>query len=131
MKNNSTRAGIGFFEAIAILFITLKLCKVIDWSWWWVLSPIWIPVAIMLILLAVYGCMLLKEKWDQRGTVACMECEYRGCIVSEGFGTTKVHCKKYGTVCPVNYRCKEGIRREPIRKRQDKSTSCSGTKSDG
>ncbi len=37
--------GIGFSGALTILFIGLKLGKVIDWSWWWVLSPIWIPVA--------------------------------------------------------------------------------------
>lgn len=36
---------------LAIAFIVLKLCNVIDWSWWWVLAPIWIPIALVVILL--------------------------------------------------------------------------------
>ena len=39
--------GISFCDVLAILFIALKLCDVIDWSWLWVLSPIWIPIPIM------------------------------------------------------------------------------------
>jgi len=37
-----TSSGIGFTGLLAIVFITLKLTHVIDWSWWWVLSPLWI-----------------------------------------------------------------------------------------
>ena len=47
-------SGIGFLGALGIVFITLKLLKVIDWSWWWVLSPIWIPVVIFLIACVIY-----------------------------------------------------------------------------
>lgn len=56
-----TGGGIGFFGLLTIVFITLKLCHVIDWSWWWVLSPVWITVAIAfvasiaLIVLTVCG----------------------------------------------------------------------------
>ncbi len=48
--------GISFSSLLTILFITLKLTNTIDWSWWWVLSPILIPIiiAIPLILLLVY-----------------------------------------------------------------------------
>jgi ABC-type antimicrobial peptide transport system permease subunit len=42
-KDNS--GGIGFLGVLTIVFITLKLTNRIDWSWWWVLSPLWIPVA--------------------------------------------------------------------------------------
>lgn len=47
--------GIGFTGALTIAFIVLKLCKAIDWSWVWVLSPLWIPTAlgIFFIILAV------------------------------------------------------------------------------
>lgn len=38
-----------FPTLLAIAFIVLKLCKVITWSWWWVLSPLWIPIAIVLL----------------------------------------------------------------------------------
>ena len=50
MKTNS----IGFVGLLTIVFIVLKLTKVIAWSWWWVISPIWINIAIVLVLLIVY-----------------------------------------------------------------------------
>ena len=33
--------GIGFLSLLGIVFITLKLCNVITWSWWWVTAPLW------------------------------------------------------------------------------------------
>lgn len=41
------KLGIG--GILALVFLILKLCEVIDWSWWWVLCPVWIPVVIELI----------------------------------------------------------------------------------
>ena len=38
-----------FSTLLLIAFIILKLCNVIDWSWWWVLAPMWIPLAIILV----------------------------------------------------------------------------------
>ena len=48
--------GIGLSGLLTILFIGLKLTNVIQWSWLWVLAPLWIPVAIGvgLILIAVF-----------------------------------------------------------------------------
>lgn len=49
--------GVSFSGLLTIVFIALKISKVIDWSWWWVLAPIWLPTAIfvagILIALAV------------------------------------------------------------------------------
>ena len=45
--------GIGFTGLLTISFIVLKLTKVITWSWWWVLSPLWIPVALIFLLLVL------------------------------------------------------------------------------
>ena len=39
----------GFPTLLTIAFIVLKLCNVITWSWWWVLAPLWIPVAIIIL----------------------------------------------------------------------------------
>lgn len=50
MDNNKTSGGIGFFGLLTLLFIGLKLCGVIAWSWWWVLAPTWIPVALVLVI---------------------------------------------------------------------------------
>ena len=44
-----------FVGALTIVFIVLKLVGVIAWSWWWVLSPLWIPVAVVLLILAISG----------------------------------------------------------------------------
>ena len=52
-NTSSSSGGIGFTGALTILFIALKLCHVIHWSWWWVLSPIWISFSIVLVILAI------------------------------------------------------------------------------
>lgn len=38
---------------LTVAFIVLKLCKVIDWSWWWVLAPLWIPIVLALAIVGV------------------------------------------------------------------------------
>ena len=48
----SGSGGCGFLGLLTIVFIVLKLCGKIAWSWWWVLSPIWIPLIIVAGLLA-------------------------------------------------------------------------------
>lgn len=57
-KSVSISIGGGFSGALTIAFIVLKLCHVIDWSWVWVLSPLWISasiaVLIVLIMLIVF-----------------------------------------------------------------------------
>lgn len=40
--SNSSGSGIGFVGLLTVAFIVLKLTHYIDWSWWWVLSPLWI-----------------------------------------------------------------------------------------
>jgi hypothetical protein len=52
-ENNKPSGGIGFCGLLAIVFITLKLAKVINWSWLWVLSPVWIPAAFVLAIAIV------------------------------------------------------------------------------
>jgi hypothetical protein len=49
--SESRTGGIGFFGLLTIVFITLKLTNYIDWSWWWVLSPLWIPFAIIVLVI--------------------------------------------------------------------------------
>ena len=51
--NNNNSGGIGFFGLLAIVFITLKLTGYIAWSWWWVLSPLWLPLTAALAILAI------------------------------------------------------------------------------
>lgn len=55
MSDNKTtvNGGIGFTGLLTIVFVALKLLGVITWSWWWVLSPIWISVALVVLLFAL------------------------------------------------------------------------------
>lgn len=58
-SSSSSSGGIGFAGLLTIAFIVLKLTGYISWSWWWVLSPIWISaglaIAILLIVLIVWA----------------------------------------------------------------------------
>ena len=54
--------GPGFCSLLCLLFITLKLTGVISWSWWWVLSPLLIPIGIgVAILIVVLFILLIYE----------------------------------------------------------------------
>lgn len=55
-KEKISITGINFLEALFLLFLGLKLGNVIDWSWWWVFAPIWLPLVLVLI---VVGGMFL------------------------------------------------------------------------
>ncbi len=49
--SNVSSGGVSFTGLLAIVFITLKLTGYITWSWWWVLSPLWIPLALFAVIL--------------------------------------------------------------------------------
>ena len=53
MSNSSSSSGIGFTGLLMVVFIVLKLTEVIAWSWWWVLSPIWISMILVVIFLGL------------------------------------------------------------------------------
>lgn len=46
--------GISFTQVLVLVFVVLKLTDNIDWSWFWVLSPLWIPLGVFLGLGAVF-----------------------------------------------------------------------------
>ena len=52
-ESKSNSGGIGFVGLLTILFIGLKLTGYIAWSWWWVLSPVWISAIV--VILAILG----------------------------------------------------------------------------
>lgn len=54
MSNQSpSGSGISFGGLLAVLFIGLKLTGHIDWSWWWVLSPLWLGFALVILFLVI------------------------------------------------------------------------------
>jgi hypothetical protein len=52
---NNSSGGVGFAGLLTLIFITLKLTHVIAWSWWWVLSPIWISAILVVAILLIIG----------------------------------------------------------------------------
>ena len=52
MKNSTE--GIGLGGVIFIVLLVLKLTDNIDWSWWWVFAPFWLPVAVVLVMTLVF-----------------------------------------------------------------------------
>ena len=62
-QQNTNKGGIGFVGALQIAFIVLKLCRVIDWSWWYVLAPAFISIILVLIwVMVVLGVALWQER---------------------------------------------------------------------
>lgn len=62
-NSSSSSGGIGFAGMLTIVFIVLKLMDVITWSWWWVLSPIWISWALVLL---VVGTIFVLHIFSER-----------------------------------------------------------------
>jgi hypothetical protein len=56
MSNNNSSSGFGLGTILFLIFLVLKLTNYIDWSWWWVTSPLWIGaiLVITIILLIEY-----------------------------------------------------------------------------
>jgi hypothetical protein len=54
MSNNSSSGGLGIGSVLTIVFVVLKLVGVINWSWWWVLSPLWISFALFLVVVILF-----------------------------------------------------------------------------
>ena len=63
-KESSLRIGCGILLAVVlavmltVVFVTLKLCNVINWSWWWVISPFWIYIAVCLLLIIIVAIFI-------------------------------------------------------------------------
>ena len=65
MKVENTHSnGIGFLGLLTIVFIILKLCKVINWSWWLVLLPLWLPIlVIVVVIIGIFlGWVVTRER---------------------------------------------------------------------
>ncbi len=52
-NTTTSSSGVGFAGLLTIAFIVLKLVGVIAWSWWWVLSPLWIGFALFVVVLLI------------------------------------------------------------------------------
>lgn len=63
MSNSSSNSGIGLGTILFVVFLVLKLTNFIDWSWWWVTAPLWIPISIfILFVIIVFIIAFIKKK---------------------------------------------------------------------
>ena len=53
--------GIGCLMVVWIVFIILRLCGIITWSWWWVMSPFIISIALTILLIGLVGVIVTME----------------------------------------------------------------------
>ena len=51
--DGANHVSLGFLDVLTLIFITLKLTDVINWSWWAVLSPIWIQLVLLIITVII------------------------------------------------------------------------------
>ena len=68
MDNNKVVTRSPICMILFIVFLVLKLTNVINWSWWWITSPLWIPVSIALVVLLISSVVigivsLIERKW--------------------------------------------------------------------
>lgn len=59
--------GVGFASLLFLLLLGLKLGHVIDWSWWWIAAPLWIPAALVLGIWAVALIVIVLVAAGRRG----------------------------------------------------------------
>lgn len=52
-QSNGSGSSIGFTGLLTVAFVVLKLTGYIDWSWWWVLAPLWIGPVIAVLFFAI------------------------------------------------------------------------------
>lgn len=63
MEKINNGSGIGFCGLLTILFIGLKLANFINWSWWWVLAPLWLPFSFILICIFIVSTIALIKNF--------------------------------------------------------------------
>ena len=52
-KNNNTNKSLGILDVILVVLIILKVTNLIDWSWLWILCPVWFPVILVLLIFTI------------------------------------------------------------------------------
>ena len=71
MSDSKSSGGFNVLGLLGVVFVTLKLCKVIDWSWWWVTAPFWGGVALVLVVVIIAWLMgtalLVYERFATSG----------------------------------------------------------------
>lgn len=62
-ESSAGSSAVSLATLLTVAFVVLKLCKVIDWSWWWVLSPIWIQLIIGILALTIWFVVMCIQEY--------------------------------------------------------------------
>ena len=54
MSNNNNSGGLSLATILFLIFLVLKLTNYIDWSWWWVTSPLWISAILVILIVSIF-----------------------------------------------------------------------------
>jgi hypothetical protein len=97
-KAEATNGGVGVCGALGIAFVVLKLCGVLDWSWWWVLAPFWIPpaagIAVFVAVLTGIAASAFARQWLPGRTGTGVRCS-PGSAYEPVYGWTKRQLEDY------------------------------------
>lgn len=58
-KNPSPATGLSLPVVVFVVFLILKLTNLVKWSWWWITSPLWIVVALVVVLAVISFCVIV------------------------------------------------------------------------
>ena len=61
-KNTTVNAGLGLPWTLTIVFLVLKLCKIINWKWIWVFAPVWVSLTVALIAFIILIILKVVSK---------------------------------------------------------------------
>ena len=60
MANKTSSSGLGLGSVLFIVFLILKLTGNINWSWWWVTAPLWIPLSLSVVIIGIVGIIAMR-----------------------------------------------------------------------
>jgi len=65
-KYSSSSGGIGLCGALFVLFVALRLTEHIDWAWYWVAAPLWMPLGIFILCIPIILLWMRKAEKSER-----------------------------------------------------------------
>ena len=66
MANSNRTTGIGFWGALTLMLIAFKITGYVQWSWWWVLAPLWAPMALAFLIVCAVFVISMVLDWEGR-----------------------------------------------------------------
>lgn len=108
MGSKKISSYFGLDTVLIIIFIVLKLCGLIDWSWWWVLSPVWISFAVAV---GLFAGALLVHWWRNRDKASVTPVRCKDCLFAKHITEGNRVCDFTNRFVAFNDFCSKGVRR--------------------